>query len=85
MNTLRLHLEKYLQLRRRLGFTLRLAGGHLRKFVRFAQRQRTSVSPPQLAPAVGYPTGPIASRRSGPSSGHGTPLRQYLSAVDPRT
>jgi hypothetical protein len=49
MKTLACQLEGYLELRHKLGFKLRLAGGLLRRFVRFAQRKKASVITRQLA------------------------------------
>jgi hypothetical protein len=42
-------LEGYLELRHKLGFKLRLAGGLLRRFVLFAQRKKASVITSHLA------------------------------------
>jgi len=40
MKSLAAHLDSYLELRHRLGFKLRLAGGLLRRFVLFAQQRK---------------------------------------------
>jgi hypothetical protein len=42
-------LGEYLELRHKLGFRLRLAGGLLRRFVRFAQTQRAAFITRKLA------------------------------------
>ncbi|MFO7579771.1 MAG: hypothetical protein R6W74_06140 [Nitrosomonas halophila] len=49
MKTLSTHLQQYLQLRRRLGFKLRDAGGVLSQFVLFAKRQRAAFVTTKLA------------------------------------
>ena len=49
MNTLASHLDDYLNLRHKLGFKLRLAGGLLRRFVHFAQKKRAPVITIKLA------------------------------------
>jgi hypothetical protein len=85
MNALSLRLEEYLELRRRLGFRLRLAGGLLRKFVRFAGRERASFVTTDLA--LRWATQPAGCQPSQWANRLGMVRRfaQYLSAVDSRT
>ena len=49
MNTLGRHLEEYLELRHRLGFTLHRTRWELRNFVRFAQKSKASFVTTKLA------------------------------------
>jgi integrase/recombinase XerD len=85
MKTLSTHLQQYLQLRRRLGFKLRDAGGILSKFVLFAKRQRAAFVTTKLAlrwaiqPVDCHPalwTTRLNKVRQ---------FAQYVSALDPRT
>lgn len=59
MKTLASQLDEYLELRHKLGFKLRLAGGLLRRFVLFAERKNASVITRQLA--LEWATGPVDS------------------------
>lgn len=85
MKTLRRHLQQYLQLRRRLGFKLRDAGGVLSKFVHFAQRQHATFVTTQLA--LRWATQPVDCHPALWTT-RLSMVRQfarYVSAVDPRT
>ena len=86
MKSLASHLESYLDLRHRLGFKLRLAGGLLRRFVRFAQQKKASIHYHEAGVGMGHPTRPIANRRSGPIAwAWYAALPSTSAAVDPRT
>lgn len=85
MKTLSGHLQQYLQLRRRLGFKLRNAGGLLAKFVHFAQRQHAPFVTTQLA--LRWATQPVDCHPALWTT-RLSMVRQfarYVSAVDPRT
>jgi hypothetical protein len=79
------HLEKYLELRHRLGFKLRDATFELRKFVRFAQKARASYVTTKLA--LDWATQPTGCQpaRYGNRLSMLRGFAEYLSAVDPRT
>ena len=49
MTSLASHLDSYLELRRKLGFKLRLAGGLLHRFVAFAEKKRSRFITAKLA------------------------------------
>jgi integrase len=85
MNALNTRLQEYLQLRRRLGFKLRDAGGVLLKFVRFAKQQRASFVTTKLA--LRWATQPVDCHPALWTTrlGRVRPFAQYLSAVDSRT
>ena len=85
MKTLSRHLQQYLQLRRRLGFKLRDAGGVLSKFVRFAKRQHATFVTTKLA--LRWATQPVDCHpaRWTTRLSMVRQFAQYLSAVDPRT
>jgi integrase/recombinase XerD len=85
MSPLAQHLEKYLELRHRLGFKLRDATFELRKFVRFAQKARASYVTTKLAlDWATQPTG-CQSARYGNRLGMVRRFAEYLSAVESRT
>jgi integrase/recombinase XerD len=79
------HLEKYLELRHRLGFKLRNTTFELRKFVRFAQKARAGFVTTKLA--LEWATQPTGCQpaRYGNRLGMVRGFAEYLSAVDPRT
>lgn len=85
MNHLSNHLEAYLKLRRDLGFSLRVSGSLLRKFVIFAKKKKVSFVSTELAlewatqPADSQPA-QWANRLSMVRC-----FAKYLSAVDPHT
>ena len=85
MKRLSTYLDEYLELRHKLGFRLRLAGGLLRRFVRFAQRQRASFITRKLA--VEWATQPAACQPAQWANRLGIVRRfaQYVSGTDPRT
>ena len=78
------HLEKYLKLRRQLGYRLREAEGLLRKFVRFAQEEGASFITTKLA--FRWAAQPaIKPAQRGARLGMVRRLAEYISAFDPRT
>ena len=85
MIKLKEHLQEYLALRRKFGFKLRVQGGLLAQFVRFAKTKRAAFVTTQLA--VEWATQPARSQpaqwanRLGMARG----FAKYLSAVDSRT
>jgi len=85
MNTLNVRLGEYLRLRRHMGFNLRLAGGLLRRFVRFAQAKKASVITTKLA--LEWATQPADCQPAQWANRLGMVRRfaRYLSALDPRT
>jgi len=85
MKTLASQLEAYLELRHKLGFKLRLAGGLLRRFVLFAERKKASVITRHLA--VEWATQPADSQPAQWANRLGMVRRfaQYVSGSDPRT
>jgi integrase len=85
MKTLAIHLEEYLELRRKLGFRLREAGGLLRRFVLFAQAKRASFITTNLA--VQWATQPTDCQPSQWANRLGIVRRfaLYVSGADPRT
>jgi len=85
MKTLAAHLESYLELRHRLGFKLRLAGGLLRRFVRFAQQQKARFITRKLA--LDWATLPADCQPAQWANRLGILRRfaQHVSALDPRT
>lgn len=85
MNTLAVHLDNYLKLRRQLGFKLRVPGILLRNFVRFAEKQRTSFITTKLA--LRWATQPLNLQPVQKANRLGMVRRfaEYLSTLDPRT
>ena len=85
MKSLALQLEAYLALRHKLGFELRLVGGLLRRFVRFAQKKKTTVITTKLA--LEWATQPANCLPSQWARRLGIVRRfaQYVSGSDPRT
>ena len=85
MKSLASHLESYLELRHRLGFKLRLAGGLLRRFVRFAQQRKARFISRKLA--LEWATLPADCQPAQWANRLGILRRfaQHVSAVDPRT
>ena len=85
MKRLSTYLDEYLELRHKLGFRLRLAGGLLRRFVRFAQREGASFITRKLA--VEWATQPAACQPAQWANRLGIVRRfaQYVSGTDPRT
>jgi integrase/recombinase XerD len=85
MKKLREHLQDYLTLRRKCGFKLRVQGGLLAQFVRFAEASRAAFVTTQLA--LEWATQPEEAQpaqwanRLGMVRG----FAKYLSAVDPRS
>lgn len=85
MSTLREALDEYLEMRRAFGYRLRLAGGLLRQFVRFADEEGAIFITVDLAlrwarlPARAHPA--QWANRLGMVRG----FAQYCSAIDPRT
>lgn len=85
MKNLRTHLQQYLQLRRRLGFKLRDAGGVLSKFVHYAKQQHAAFVTTKLA--LRWAIQPVDCHPALWTTRLGM-VRQfahYLSAVDSRT
>jgi integrase/recombinase XerD len=85
MISLASHLESYLELRHRLGFKLRLAGGLLRRFVLFAQERKARFITRKLA--LDWATLPADCQPAQWANRLGI-LRRFalhVSAVDPRT
>jgi integrase len=78
-------LDEYLELRRKLGFRLRLAGRLLRGFVRFADEKRAFFITTRLA--VRWATQPADCQPSQWANRLGMVRRfaQYVSGTDPRT
>lgn len=85
MKSLTSHLESYLELRHRLGFKLRLAGGLLRRFVLFAQQRKARFITRKLA--LEWATLPADCQPAQWANRLGILRRfaQYVSAADPRT
>lgn len=85
MKNLAAHLEEYLELRRKLGFRLRLAGGLLRRFVLFAREKRASFITTKLA--LQWATRPADCQPSQWANRLGMVRRfaQYMSGTDLRT
>jgi integrase len=85
MNTLAIHLDNFLKLRRQLGFKLRVPGILLRSFVRFAERQRASIITTKLA--LQWATRPRHIQQVQKARRLGVVRRFaiYLSAIEPRT
>jgi site-specific recombinase XerD len=85
LKTLNTYLEDYLELRHKLGFKLRLAGGLLRRFVVFAQAKQASYITSKLA--LEWATQPADCQPSQWASRLGMVRRfaQYVSGADPRT
>ena len=85
MKRLAFRLDEYLELRHKLGFRLRLAGGLLRRFVRFAQAKRASFITTKLA--VQWATQPADCQPAQWANPLGMVRRfaQYVSGTDPRT
>lgn len=85
MKSLASHLDGYLELRHKLGFKLRLAGGLLRRFVIFARKKRASVITRKLA--LEWATQPAHCQPAQWANRLGILRRfaQYVSGSDPRT
>jgi integrase len=85
MKGLSTYLDEYLELRHKLGFRLRLAGGLLRRFVRFAQEKKATFITTKLA--VQWATQPADCQPSQWANRLGMVRRfaQYVSGTDPRT
>lgn len=85
MKALSVHLGDYLQLRRQLGFKLRVPGILLRNFVRFAKQERASFITTKLA--LRWATRPANLKPVQRANRLGMVRRfaRYLSVVDPRT
>lgn len=85
MKRLSTYLDEYLELRHKLGFRLRLAGGLLRRFVLFAQRNRASFITRKLA--VQWASQPADCQPAQWANRLGMVRRfaQYVSGTDPRT
>ncbi len=84
MNTLSLHLDRYLKLRRQLGYKLRVPEILLRNFVRFAQEEGASFITTKLA--LRWSTRPaIKPVQSGNRLGMVRRFANYVSAHDART
>jgi integrase len=85
MKRLCTYLDEYLELRHKLGFRLRLAGGLLRRFVRFAQTKRASFITTKLA--VQWATQPADCQPAQWANRLGMVRRfaQYVSGTDRRT
>jgi integrase/recombinase XerD len=84
MSALGDHLEKYLKVRRQLGYRLREAEGLLRTFVRFAQEEGASFITTKLA--LRWAAQPaIKPAQRGARLGIVRRFAEYISAFDPRT
>ena len=85
MKSLASHLESYLELRHRLGFKLRLAGGLLRRFVCFAQQRKARFITRKLA--LKWATLPADCQPAQWANRLGILRRfaQHVSAADART
>ncbi len=84
MNKLGAYLEKYLKLRRQLGYKLRCPGILLRHFVRFAEEQGACFITPKLA--LRWATQPnIKPVQAGNRLGMVRRFAEYVSAFDERT
>ncbi len=85
MTSLASHLESYLELRRKLGFKLRLAGGLLHRFVAFAHKKRARFITAKLA--LEWASQPIDCEPAQWANRLGMVRRfaQYVSAIDLRT
>lgn len=85
MKTLASHLADYLELRRKLGFKLRLTGGLLHRFVAFAQKKRSRFITAKLA--LEWARQPAGCQPAQWANRLGMVRRfaRYVSAIDPRT
>ena len=85
MKSLAIQLETYLELRHKLGFKLRLAGGLLHRFVLFAQKKKASVITTKLA--LEWATQPADCQPAQWANRLGMVRRfaLYVSGADPRT
>ena len=85
MKSLAAHLDSYLELRHRLGFKLRLAGGLLRRFVLFAQQRKARFITRKLA--LEWATLPADCQPAQWANRLGILRRfaQHVSAADSRT
>jgi len=85
MISLARHLEKYLELRHRLGFKLRDATFELRKFVRFARQAKAAFITTKLA--LDWATQPTGCQptRYGNRLSMVRGFAEYLGGLDPRT
>jgi hypothetical protein len=85
MSTLQAALDDYLELRRALGFELRLAGRLLQRFVDFAQAANAAYITTELA--LQWATQPTQAQRAQWANRLGMVRRfaHYCSGLDPRT
>jgi len=84
MSTLGLHLERYLKLRRQLGYKLRVTEILLRNFVRFAQEESAAFITTKLA--LRWATQPhLKPVQHGNRLGMVRRFAEHVSAVDART
>jgi len=85
MKSLATHLDGYLELRRKLGFTLRLAGGLLHRFVAFAEKKRARFITAKLAREWASQPTDCEPAQWANRLGMVRRFAQYVSANDPRT
>ena len=85
MIRLKIHLDKYLILRRRLGFKLDVQSGLLRNFVRFAEQKNASRITTKLALRWATQSPHIKPAQSANRLGMVRQFAQYVSGIDPRT
>jgi integrase len=85
MTALASYLEGYLELRRKLGFKLRLAGGLLHRFVAFAQKKRARFITGKLALEWASQPADCEPAQWANRLGMVRRFAQYVSAIDPRT
>ena len=84
MNPLSTHLDKYLKLRRQLGYKLRVTGILLRNFVRFAEEEGASFITTKMA--LRWATQPnLKPVQRGNRLGMVRRFAEYVSALDART
>jgi hypothetical protein len=76
MNPLETHLDHYLQLRRRLGFKLRVQGILLRNFVPVRRAETRGLPHHRLGAGMGHPAGPHQPSPKSQSLGRRAPLCQ---------
>jgi len=82
MTSLAVHLDNYLQLRRRLGFKRAVTGILLRNFVQFASKQRASFITTQLALRWATKPDNVKPRQRAVRLGVVRRFAEYLSALD---
>ena len=85
MKTLASHLDGYLELRRKLGFKLRLAGGLLHRFVAFAQKKRSRFITAKLALEWAKQPADCQPAQWANRLGMVHRFAKHVSAIDPRT